>query len=124
MDPTASGSASAVLDHDALDQLRALQKPGGPDLLQRVIALFRERGASQVEALQTALAQNDFETIHRSAHTLKSSAANLGASELRALCADVEASARKGVVPQSEAAKHIARAYEQALKALEELEAP
>lgn len=96
MDDCAQREPSEVLDPEALAQLRALRRPGRPSLVLRIIGLFRQDGPRHVAAMEEAVGGCDMETLHRAAHTLKSSAANLGATDLRACCQGIESAARSG----------------------------
>jgi len=71
-----------TLDQEALGGLRALQAPGQPSLLLRVMDLFETSAAKLMAELDQHLASGDIEAITRAAHTLKSSSANIGATQL------------------------------------------
>lgn len=79
-----------VIDLTAIQGIRRLQKPGRPDLLKELIALFIESTADNMKTLRTAVTNNDLETVSRIAHILKSSAANLGANKLSQTCYELE----------------------------------
>jgi two-component system, sensor histidine kinase and response regulator len=87
-----------VLDRVALAQVRALQRPGRPDLLTRLVTTFLATARAEVAALQRAIDDDDAEGARRIAHTLKSSSANLGAQSLSSALAAVETMARTGRV--------------------------
>lgn len=80
----------------ALEAIEALQRPGKPDLLGMVVALFETDAPKNIESLLTGLEDGDLELIRTSAHTLKSSSAYLGAAHLSELCRDIEHAARNG----------------------------
>ena len=82
-----------LVDPAALDRLRSW---GGDVLLGRMITLFEELAPERVEALEDGLAAGDLERVERAAHSLKSSAGNLGADELRRQAGRVEEAAAKG----------------------------
>ena len=56
--------------------------------------MFVEQQANAVDEIRSALAAGDKATAERVAHTLKGSSANLGAADLSASAADVEAAIR------------------------------
>ncbi len=106
--PTAapeSESRATVLDPAALAAIRALQKPGKSNFLAQLIDLYRSNAQQWVNAIETAYAADDQETLLRSAHTLKSSSANLGALDLAARCREIETAARAGQFEQAD--RHI-----------------
>ena len=87
--------ADAVLEREVLEQLGALRVNGKPELLARTIKLYLVESPKLVKALKRAASANDALKIVRSAHSLKSSSGNVGASLLSRYCADIEASARQ-----------------------------
>jgi HPt (histidine-containing phosphotransfer) domain-containing protein len=76
-----------------LDELRALQRPDKPSVLQRVADAYLRETPGLIETLQQALSSQDRNALRVSAHTLKSSSANLGAAELARQCLQLEADA-------------------------------
>ena len=83
------------IEQSALDNVRALQRPGSPDLLGRIIDIFVTQTPEGVHAIVTALAANDLDTVRNTAHSLKSSAAYVGASQFSTRMADLERAARE-----------------------------
>ncbi|MGH8667963.1 MAG: response regulator [Burkholderiales bacterium] len=96
--------AAEVLDRQVIDQLGALRTDGKPDLLARTIHLYLVESPKLMHKLKQAAHAGDAPELVRSAHSLKSSSANLGATALSCHCADIEASARRADV---EEARHI-----------------
>jgi two-component system, sensor histidine kinase and response regulator len=87
--------AAGVLDRKVLDQLGALRMNGKPDLLARTIKLYLVESPKLMQKLKQAVLANNAPQIVRSAHSLKSSSANVGATLLSRYCADLETSARR-----------------------------
>ena len=85
---------AAALDHTRLDTLRSAM---GDDFVE-LIPVFLDSAAEIVTAMRNAHAAADVENLYRQAHTLKSSAANLGAMVLSQLAKALEADARCGPV--------------------------
>jgi len=71
-------------------QLDRLYEWGGEELKRKMIDLFFEHAPERLEGVRSGLEENDLELAERSAHSLKSSAANLGAEPLRALSGRIE----------------------------------
>jgi PAS domain S-box-containing protein len=90
-----AAKSNGVLDRQVLDQLGALRQNGKADLLARTINLYLEESPKLMQKLKQAAAANDAPGIVRSAHSLKSSSANVGATMLSRYCGDIEASARR-----------------------------
>ena len=83
-----------VIDRKALDALRALQRPGRPDLLTRIIDQFDVDAPRLIEGMHAAVAAGDADALKLASHTLKSSSANVGAHGLSARCREIEQLAR------------------------------
>ncbi|HJV93342.1 MAG TPA: response regulator, partial [Azonexus sp.] len=63
---------------------------------QRILRLFADSQAETVEQLRRQLAQQHYPEVERIAHTLKGSAGNIGAMEIRQLAADLEQAIKHG----------------------------
>lgn len=83
------------IDQSALDTIRALQRPGSPDLLGRIIALFQTQTPDIVSTLMSAMETGDLEAVRVSAHSLKSSAAYIGANDYSQRMSNLEHAARE-----------------------------
>jgi signal transduction histidine kinase/DNA-binding response OmpR family regulator len=92
----AEDETDPVLDRGVLEQIRALQQPGAPSILAQVIGVYLEDSPAMIEGLKQALKTGDIATLTETAHSLKSSSANLGASRLSALCKELELSGKAG----------------------------
>ena len=82
--------AVAVLDESVLAKIRALQQPGAPNLQVKIINLYLQTSATSLEALRAAITGKDSDALYQTAHTLKSSSANVGAMRVAALCKELE----------------------------------
>jgi HPt (histidine-containing phosphotransfer) domain-containing protein len=76
-----------VLDGAALERLKAL---GGPEPLAQMIDLFLEHGAERVRAALAGEQSGDRVALERAAHSLKSTAGNLGAEALQRCAQAIE----------------------------------
>ncbi len=85
-----------ILDPHTLRRIQALRRPGSPDLFARVVGLYTQNSHELIEAMRTAALQNDHAAMLQTAHALKSSSANVGATVLAALCKDIEAAVGEG----------------------------
>ncbi|MGD9601568.1 MAG: response regulator [Gammaproteobacteria bacterium] len=86
----------SVLDLVALGKIRALQRPDAPDILAKVVTLYREAAPRLLKEMQQAITSGDAPQLQRAAHSLKSSSASLGATACADLCRDLEALGRDG----------------------------
>jgi two-component system sensor histidine kinase/response regulator len=90
-----SPAPAAVIDRQVLDQLGKVRTNGKPELLTRVINLYLTESPKLMQKLKQAAGAGDAPEIARSAHSLKSSSANVGAKVLSRYCEDLEGSARR-----------------------------
>ncbi len=83
----------STLDSAKLDELRALQRPGMANVLQRIVNAYLRATPELIRALQEAHTRQDRAALRVSAHTLKSSSANVGATNLAEQCFQLESQA-------------------------------
>src|SRR5690349_19397525 len=84
-------------DATALDRLRRF---GGDRLLGQMIDLFLAAAPERIEAASRARASGDAEGAERALHSLKSSAAQLGALRMQRLSEQGEQRARAGLLDE------------------------
>jgi len=84
------------IDQTALNNIRALQRPEAPDLVERIVGLFVTQTPASVKTILDAVESGDLETIRITAHGVKSSATYVGATSLSKRFADLEIVAREG----------------------------
>jgi HPt (histidine-containing phosphotransfer) domain-containing protein len=95
---TLDGVQPGRLDSDMLDYLRSLQRPGKPDVLQRIVSRYLDNAPVLLRKLHEAIAREDTKAIRFAAHNLKSGSASLGASQLAALSGQLENLGKQGSV--------------------------
>ena len=98
-----------VLDRQVLSQLTELQSDDDPDLLQRVLRLYRLESPKLLAKIKQACDEGVLLEVERASHALKSSSGNIGATELTRLCGDIHSAARassivmaQGILPRLE----------------------
>ena len=95
----ASAAAPAAIDGAAIAQIRAIKGRGDGSVLTRVVSQFAATAPSLTAAIRAKTDEGDAEAVWRAAHSLKSSAAAIGAHQLSRRCAEIERAARdKGVL--------------------------
>jgi len=111
---------SQIIDPQALDRLREW---GGDKLAGQMVRLFLKNSGTRMDQIRTGVEGGDLEEAERGAHSLKSSAANIGAELLRTLATRLESAALEG---NEEGAKTILpdleTAYADAMGELEKIE--
>lgn len=85
-----------AIDRQALAKLQDMIGGEESDLVE-IIASFLDEGPTLLAALQSSAQTSDLELMRRSAHSLKSNARDMGASELADICARIEDQAAQGV---------------------------
>jgi len=82
------------IDWNVLDMIASLQPPGSGNLLRKVILLYLDSSSALMKSVREAVGGNDADTLHRAAHTLKSSSAYLGALAFSGMCKELEVMGR------------------------------
>lgn len=86
----------SYIDRRALDSLRAIQSPGGPNIVQQIIEAYLQESTTLMEELLKAELENNPTRLYKTAHALKSSSANVGATLLADLFNQLEQIGRSG----------------------------
>ncbi len=112
---------SQVIDPDALARLKEW---GGDKLAGQMVRLFLKNSGTRMDQIRTGVGDGIPEEVERGAHSLKSSAANIGAEDLRTITTQIESAALEEdvdrldtLLPELESAYGSAMAE---LKAIEE----
>jgi signal transduction histidine kinase/DNA-binding response OmpR family regulator len=87
---TAQPRPESAADHIALDGLSELERTGAPGLVKKITDLFLQDTPRQLTDLRNSVQNGDSVRLTKIAHTLKGSAANLGAREMVRICAELQ----------------------------------
>ncbi|MBV8889133.1 MAG: PAS domain S-box protein [Alphaproteobacteria bacterium] len=113
--------ALPVVEVAVLEKIRAIGTNGG-SLLERVVSQFATVGAPLTAAIRENADAGDAEAVWKAAHSLKSSAAALGARQLSGRCAEIESLARRsGTDPVKPLLDALDAEFQAARQGLEEL---
>ena len=105
-----------------LDALGRLEGWGGLKLVNEMIRLFLENGPTRMDQIRTVLEDGDLDQPERGAHSLKSSAANMGAEHVRGIAAKIELAASAGEAERvRELLPDLEEAFAEALTELESI---
>jgi two-component system, sensor histidine kinase and response regulator len=105
-----------LIDGAALERL---SEWGGENLKLKMIELFFENGRERMDGVRAGFESGDLELAERSAHSLKSAAANLGGERVRALSARIEELLEGGQRDAAaELVPELGRSFEEMLAAL------
>ena len=106
-----------ILDPAALERL---EEWGGPGLTKEIVQLFLAHGPVRMDQIRGALDGDDLEAPERGAHSLKSSAANVGAHHVHRVASEVELAASDGDLQRvRELIPDLDEAYAEATRELE-----
>ncbi len=86
--------APAEIDKAAWEAILALQRPGRPDILAKVLTAYLNDSRTLVEEIRAAVQSQDAVALAKAAHRLKSSSAQLGALATSAHCKELESLGR------------------------------
>src|SRR3954470_8416848 len=84
----------AVIDPQAIQNLRALNPGDNDEFLREITTIFLEDTPLRIAELDQSLASGDVTKFTRAAHSIKGSSSNLGAMALRAVAEQLEHLAR------------------------------
>lgn len=93
-------AVNILIDENALRAIEALQRPGKPDLLLRIVDLFKAETPKILASLTEGVDSMDMEAVRVAAHTLKSSSAYVGAIDLSERCRELERAAHEQNFPE------------------------
>ena len=82
-----------IIDPQALDRLREW---GGDKLAAQMVRLFLKNSGTRMDQIRSGVGDGDLVEAERGAHSLKSSAANIGAELLRTHATRLESAALEG----------------------------
>ncbi len=106
-----------------LQALERLKEWGGDKLAGQMVRLFLKNSGTRMDQIRKGATEADADESERGAHSLKSSAANIGAERVRALATQVESASLENdvervrrILPDLEAA------YSSAIDQLEQIE--
>lgn len=85
-----SSSKMQYIDSSSLAQFDELESTDHPNLLIEVIDLFLNTSVAYVNAIEVSSNSNNLIEANNKAHALKSSALNLGATQLAIICQNIE----------------------------------
>jgi CheY-like chemotaxis protein len=92
--PESVEAGEPTIDRRALMNITALQRPGTPPILPKVISLYLQSSNKVLGTLRQAVQQGDADATRQAAHSLKSSSANVGARQLAFLSRQLEDAGR------------------------------
>jgi CheY-like chemotaxis protein len=115
-----SAQTTAAINHRAIDALRELDEPGSMALVTRLVQSFVASADGYLARVVAAVDDGDARALGQAAHSLKSSAGNLGAEALAGCYRELEKCGREGRI--EDARRLIERTRHEQQRALFELQ--
>ena len=116
-------SNTPILNIEVLGSIRALISPSNPTFLEQLLEQFFEDAVITLNTILQALEAGDAKALASSAHKLRSSSANLGATRLSELCRILESQGNAGIIPDLNLSKiQLESEYNTAKAALQALQ--
>jgi HPt (histidine-containing phosphotransfer) domain-containing protein len=84
---SAKNEGVSSLNQKFIGELREIERAGSPGFLGELIDLFLQEAVAHLAGLRKSLAAKDARAFERTAHTLKGSSGNLGATAMSMMCA-------------------------------------
>jgi HPt (histidine-containing phosphotransfer) domain-containing protein len=107
---------------DVVESLRQLQGDDDPEFLRELVDTFIEETTEQLTNLERAIGQQNSDILHKIAHALKSSSANVGAIQVSRLSKELEEMGRTGRIEGADQKlEAIKYEYERAQTALKQV---
>ena len=118
-DPRHRDAPAPAINLRAIEILQELDEPGSTELVTHLVRSFLKSADLHLACIAEALDQNDAKLVGQTAHSLKSSAANLGAETLAGLYRELEKCGREGRLEEAGIVLALTRHEQQ--RALQEL---
>jgi len=110
-----------TIDQAALAAIRALQRPGQPDIVARIVTQYMDSSPEIIDRIRRAVLTKDAGELRAAAHRLKSSSAQLGATALASDCRELEMMGARGELERAdETLKKLERHYADACAAFQD----
>jgi CheY-like chemotaxis protein len=111
--------SQSVLDRKILQSLRQMAGAKAATILRQIIDNYLEDAPQLLQDIRDAIEARDAQALQQSAHTLRSSSANLGAMNLSNLCKALELMGRHGTTDAPERMAQVEVEYEKVKVALQ-----
>lgn len=119
---SAGKPSELVLDMKKIENIRTLNQLSGKNILGNIIRRYLDESRSTVKDITQAQAADDWETLRKSAHKLKSGSANLGGVAVAELCALIEKAAKEQSLYAEELVSSLAGAMDEFVAELKKIE--
>ncbi|MEQ1795471.1 MAG: PAS domain S-box protein [Nitrospira sp.] len=98
---TPTADETSPVDPRAWESIVSLQRPGQPDLLEKILGLYLKDSQELVDKVVAAVRTPDYPALRIAAHSLKSRSATLGAWKVADVCKQLESNAQSQDLAES-----------------------
>jgi two-component system, sensor histidine kinase and response regulator len=117
-----ASDTTATLDMRTIEKIRRIPGEDGSSLLRQVVLRFTANAGPLLADIREKARSGDPEALWRAAHSLRSTAASIGATRVSRACAEIEMKAREnGVLPPEPMLAALDAELSAAIRALNEL---
>ncbi len=118
--PTSSSSESPaeskVLDLSAIENIREIERKTGKKLLPSIFEGYIKQMEEKLRDIERDISSEDYVSLYRTAHAIKSMSANIGAHKVRSISAHIEELGRQNELSGlAEAINSLEQAYQEFL---------
>jgi PAS domain S-box-containing protein len=113
--------STGAIDHKALQALREVMGDDANAGIVELIDCYLTEALELLQAIDTAVSQQDAAALNRAAHAPKSSSAYLGATAVANCCTQLEADSRDGILASAATIRQLKREYERVQIALQHM---
>ena len=118
----ATSEEEPILDTEQIKLLATVAEDSPESLLQELLGLFISENGPRIGLITEAYERGDATEVHKSAHCIAGSSANLGGKRLSKTCFRLESLAQEGMQPEmAELISRIEDAYQSTLDAYREV---
>jgi len=117
-----AGVAKPAINPDVLESLKELDPAGGMDLAKELLRSFLESAPRSVAQLEASIIDGNSKGLGQAAHSLKSSAANVGAETLSNSYRELEKLGREGRIDEArQLVDQVSQEHQRAVARLREI---
>ena len=87
-----------LINPTKISELKELDDDGSDDVLKQLIGLYLESTPPKLQKMSESFAAQDFSTVRKEAHSLRSSSLTLGAETLSQYASDIEYAKEDGAM--------------------------
>lgn len=92
---------SEILDLSAIENILDVERQTGNPLLPSIFSGYAQQMDEKLDELESCLSDQEFDSIYRAAHAIKSMSANIGAKKISSISSHIESQGRQKLLPET-----------------------